>query len=303
MPKLAILVGPPGSGKSTLSKEMESEGYLRVSQDDQGRPEYLSVFRDAVDAKKDIVVDRMNFTKPQRKDFMILAPGYDTEIIVLHQPYKVCLERMIKREGHPTIKDVGSAKSALHMFFSKYERVEDDEANAVTRVWPDGEKPLAIVCDLDGTLCNVEHRRHFVRPVEPVGELKVEQDGSVEVKPFKKNWMAFYEGIKDDTLNKWCRDILTSFSLACPIVLCSGRGQEYENQTVEWLMRHDIEFDELFMRQRKDSRKDSIVKEIILDFEILTRYEPHFFIDDRSQVVEMWRKRGYVCLQCDEGNF
>lgn len=57
------------------------------------------------------------------------------------------------------------------------------------------------------------------------------------------------------------------------------------------------------MRPRNDYRRDDIVKEIILDFEILTRYTPIFMIDDRTQVVEMWRRRGFVCLQCAKGNF
>ena len=57
------------------------------------------------------------------------------------------------------------------------------------------------------------------------------------------------------------------------------------------------------MRPRFDCRKDDIVKEIILEFEILPRYKPHFVLDDRQQVVDMWRKRGLTVLQCDEGNF
>lgn len=44
-------------------------------------------------------------------------------------------------------------------------------------------------------------------------------------------------------------------------------------------------------------------REIILDFEILTRFTPYLMIDDRKRVVDMWRKRGFVCLQCAEGHF
>ena len=89
--------------------------------------------------------------------------GYATQIVVLHQPYDVCLERCLKREGHETIKDLNAARSALNMFFSKYERVQDDEADFVQRIWPEGDKPKALWIDLDGTLCDVSHRRHFVR--------------------------------------------------------------------------------------------------------------------------------------------
>ena len=34
-----------------------------------------------------------------------------------------------------------------------------------------------------------------------------------------------------------------------------------------------------------------------------TGREVHVAVDDRSQVVEMWRKNGIICLQCDEGRF
>jgi hypothetical protein len=28
-----------------------------------------------------------------------------------------------------------------------------------------------------------------------------------------------------------------------------------------------------------------------------------FAVDDRQQVVDMWRRNGITCLQCDEGQF
>jgi hypothetical protein len=98
------------------------------------------------------------------------------------------------------------------------------------------------------------------------------------------------------------------------IVYCSGRGDDHGAQTEEWLKRHKLDSfysttwgeyapADLYMRPANDSRKDCIVKEIILDFEILTRYSPVMFIDDRQQVVDMWRSRGFVCLQCAKGDF
>jgi hypothetical protein len=87
------------------------------------------------------------------------------------------------------------------------------------------------------------------------------------------------------------------------IVLCSGRPDDHEKPTREWLSRSYPYYDDLFMRLRGDHRQDNIAKENILDFEILTRYTPYFMIDDRAQVVEMWRKRGFTCLQCAPGDF
>ena len=71
----------------------------------------------------------------------------------------------------------------------------------------------------------------------------------------------------------------------------------------EWLKKNNLWFGHLFMRSAGDHRQDDIVKEIILDFDILTQFKPEFAIDDRQQVVDMWRKRGIVCLQCAKGDF
>lgn len=293
MPKLTLLVGPPGSGKSTWAKSLiydDSDHGLAtayINQDLQGS-DHLFLFECALNNGKNIVVDRMNFNKAQRSRYLDLAcaSNYETEIVVLHQPYQVCYERVIARENHPTIKDEKSARGALHTFFTKYERVQDDEADIVTRVWPEGAKEPAVLCDLDGTLCNIEHRLHFVR-----GE-------------GKRDWRSFFESLRTDKLNTWCADILDRFSDTHPIVYCSGRTSDYRDLTVDWLKEKGVFFgDHLYMRMGNDFRPDDVVKEIILDFEILTRFKPYFVIDDRKRVVDMWRRRGITCLQCADGEF
>lgn len=314
--KLTLLVGPPGSGKSTLAKQYVSEGFEYINQDSQGK-DHLKLFESAVSFGRNVVVDRMNFSKFQRDRYLVPSKekGYETEIIVLHQPYSVCFERVMARKDHETIKDEVAARQALGLFFSKYERVQDNEANKVTRIWPEGDKPSAIVCDLDGTLCNVDHRLHHVRPpknilVGPDGSM-INVLGNLEPhdmdKPlpkFKRNWKGFFDGIKDDPVNEWCADILESMGNKAHIVFCSGRPDNYRRDTLQWLEEKARFFKPtLFMRHRNDSRQDNIAKEIILDFEILTRFTPYFMIDDRKQVVDMWRSRGFTCLQCADGDF
>lgn len=297
MAKLTLLVGPPGSGKSTLARQMAaSSDIVYVNQDSQGKQGHQDTFREAIYAQRDIVVDRMGFNKQQRANYLLeaKAKGYETEIIVLHMPYAVCLDRVLKRIGnHETIVDEKGARAALQLFFTKYERPETGEADKITFTYPEGPKEKVIICDLDGTLCDVEHRRHHVR-------LTKEQMDAGQ----RKNWPAFFAGISQDPVNEWCKDIIMSFAeFGINTVFCSGRGDNERKITQEWLDRHGFGHQELYMRNRHDSRQDSIVKEIILDFELLTRYQPYFMIDDRQQVVDMWRKRGFTCLQCDAGDF
>lgn len=329
MATITLMVGPPGSGKSTLAQKHERlGGVVRVSQDDQGKQGHMDLFEKALANNQDIVVDRMNFDKNQRNRYLEPAKkaGYTTRIIVVHVPLATCLERCNARTDHPTIQDSKSASQAINLFFSKYERVEDNEAGEVLRLgWAGVNAPRAICSDLDGTLCNVDHRLHHVRPpkntlVGPTGEM-IQILGQYEAvdlhKPlpkFKKNWKAFMAGIKDDAVNQWCAEILNIMSSQYKIVYCSGRSDNERKATVEWLQRHKLDyfFDpllereemaDLFMRNRQDSRSDDIAKEIILDFEILPRYNPMFIIDDRPSVCRMWRKRDLVVLQCNDKEF
>ncbi len=291
MATITLMVGPPGSGKSTLAKERERlGGVVRVSQDDHGKQGHMEMFEEALKNNHDVIVDRMNFDKSQRNRYLDPAKkaGYSTRIMVVHAPLHTCLERCNARVGHPTIQDSKSASQAVNFFFSKYERVEDNEADEVFRLgWVDINAPKAIYSDLDGTLCDVEHRRHFVRPPEGV----------------KKNWAGFFAGIPNDPVNQPVMDILNKYKDSHQIVYCTGRGDNFKKATLDWLEANNAPSGVLYMRNRQDSRQDNVVKEILLDFEILTRFNIFFCLDDRDQVVKMLRSRGLIVLQVADGDF
>lgn len=146
-------------------------------------------------------------------------------------------------------------------------------------------KTRAIIVDLDGTLCNTDHRQHLVA------------DGA-------KDWPAFYEALVHDQPHQWCLELIKAMRMQGIIVLLvSGRPMDYWNQTTEWLQKHMPKWDGLFMRKHNDFRKDSIIKSEIFKNEIEPRFEVIFCVDDRQQVVDMWRELGLTCLQCAKGDF
>ena len=152
-----------------------------------------------------------------------------------------------------------------------------------------------IVCDLDGTLCNIDHRTHFVQVAQ--GE--------------RKDWDSFFNGVPNDTVNKPVLEVLDRFRLASDefeIVFCSGRPERCRLDTIEWLKKYYFVERKgrlnygLHMRQDGDFRRDDIVKQEILDKHI-DKDRVLFVLDDRDQVVDMWRRNGLTCFQVAEGDF
>lgn len=288
MPKLVLMCAPPGAGKTTLALKYEAEGFVRISQDDSGKA-HLSLFLEALAAGKNIVVDRMNFNREQRDRYLAPAKkaGYETKIEVLHESRATCLERCIARTGHPTIKDEDNAKSALSMFFSKYERVQDNEADEVVRHWPENEKPYAVWIDIDNTLSDATHRQHHLH----------NDKGA--------RWDKFFAEMDKDPINLWCETLIEGMHEKYKVVICSGRPDNYKAITEAWLNKHAVPYDALFMRSANDSRKDSIVKEQLFEFEVKTRFDLLFAVDDRKQVIDQMRSHGVVVLDCagEKGNF
>lgn len=287
-PSLVLLVGAPGSGKSTFSYDL-TDTHFRVSQDDSGK-EHLNKFHSLIKEGKNICVDRMGFNKQQRERYLKPAreAGYFTQIITLFVPREECLRRCIERNklgNHPTIRTLESAQSALNTFFTKFEFPTQDEADTIeSRYWEAPLKTNAIICDIDNTLSSANHRQHHVQGT-------------------RKNWPAFFDGMEEDPLNKFCKDIIVGLRTNHTIVLCSGRPDNYEKHTRRWLEKHRVPFDHLFMRNRHDSRKDDLIKEIILHFELLPRFHINFALDDRNQVVDMLRRNGIRTLQVAYGDF
>ena len=87
------------------------------------------------------------------------------------------------------------------------------------------------------------------------------------------------------------------------IVVVSGRQERSRKVTLDWLEDHGIPFNELHMRPTGDNRPDQMIKEEILDVQLLPRYEVVGVLDDRQKVVDMWRRNGLTCFQVAPGDF
>lgn len=154
------------------------------------------------------------------------------------------------------------------------------------------EKEKWVVCDIDGVLADPEHRLHFI-------------EGG------KKDWDGFFAAAKDDEPRPVEIEILRLFATSpladYGICLLTGRSDQIEEVTVEWLIRHNVPFDLLYMREEGDYRPDTQVKpELMMRFlkdEEIMPSDVLVVFEDRRSVVDQWRDAGFVCLQNASGEF
>ena len=139
-----------------------------------------------------------------------------------------------------------------------------------------------VVFDLDGTLADVEHRRHLIE------------------KP-NRRWDAFFAACPDDALIDAAALAFRAHEAAGHRVeVWSGRSDAVRAETEAWLAGHDLAPARLLMRPDRDYTPDDALKEAWLD---RADPAPALVYDDRDKVVAMWRRRGVPCFQVAPGAF
>ena len=145
-------------------------------------------------------------------------------------------------------------------------------------------KHNAIVFDLDGTLCDVRHRRQYVA-----------------TKP--RNWNAWNAGIVNDAPIPQVLEVFNALKDRFPIFFVSGRSDDYRDVTIQWLEKYgitELDYNGLLMRKYQDHRDDVIVKGELAD-QIEKSYKIFAVFDDRKKVVDMWINRGIFVFDVSQG--
>lgn len=146
----------------------------------------------------------------------------------------------------------------------------------------------ALVCDLDGTLCNEDHRRPITTGTG-WGE---------------KEYNEYYAEMHKDTPYRHIQEIIKRFSEDHEIIFVTGRPDKYIEATTNWLNTHlpDIKY-KLIMRKDGNYDCDTVVKTKIYNELIKPNYNVMFVLEDRTRVVKMWRDLGVPCLQVQQSDF
>tara|TARA_B100000287_G_C20511994_1_gene733431 strand:- start:477 stop:923 length:447 start_codon:yes stop_codon:yes gene_type:complete len=143
-----------------------------------------------------------------------------------------------------------------------------------------------IIFDVDGTIADVEHRRHFVTQ-----------------KP--ADWKSFKEETVNDTPVQWVVDIAKRFiAQGDDVAFFSARNESQrgitETQISEWIGNGHKG---LFLRPDGDFRPDEEFKSDLADKFEEFGGKIDLVFDDRNKVVDMWRARGTTVVQVAEGDF
>lgn len=290
MKKVIILKGLPASGKSTWARKIIDQypgAYKRVNKDDlramldNGKwsktNESLvlnirdSIILAALKDGKHVIVDDTNLVPKHESHIRELVKGKaDVEIEFFEATVEECIERDLKRP-------VSVGESVIRGMWEQFLKPKVDP------IVQDEKLHHAIICDLDGTLALMNGRN-------PYDASTCEQD-AVNLPVWEV--VRFIGSLKS----------LGISSSQVGIILMSGREDKYREQTERWLKKNGVIYDALYMRKTDDMRKDSVVKREMFNEYIRDKYFVKFVLDDRNQVVEMWRELGLTCFQVAEGSF
>lgn len=274
-----MLKGLPASGKSTYAKKLATDGWVRVNKDDlramlhngkwssNNEKQVLAIrdqiIGDSLFAGKNVVVDDTNLAPKHHETLKALAKKYGATFETKF--FDVSVEECIERD----LKRANSVGSKV--IIDMYNQFLKPPAKVIK--W-NSKLPTAILCDIDGTLA------HGI---------------GITRKPYE------WDKVGTDTLDSVIADLLGNTRHT--VILMSGRDGSCQAETIKWLSDNHVRYDYLYMREAGDNRKDSIVKEEMYREHIEGKWNIEFVLDDRNQVVQMWRDLGLKVFQVADGNF
>ena len=303
---VVMTVGAPGSGKSTWAKREVSNNIQKcktivLCRDDLrsmlfGEKYKYSRSNESLvlktmnhmlsgalcdDTTQRIIIADTNLNESTRKGFESIVRDCKSirddvatsiEYQTFDEPWHVLVSRNEKRgEKAVPITVLRTMYKNMQIYLGKHKEYV-----------PDLSKPKAVIFDLDGTLADNTSRHPFDFD-------KLNTDKPID---FVVNLAKMYEA--------------TGHEIICVSGRNAGTKEEprkWHTMTKCWLDDNEIPWYTLKMRKEGDFRKDDIVKEEIFWNEIADKYNVVATVDDRQQVVEMWRRIGLNCLQVNFGDF
>jgi predicted kinase len=281
MKTVILTKGLPGSGKTYWAKELMAQNpgrYKRINKDD---------LRAMIDDGK-WSKHNEQFILKVRNSLILAALEEGCHVIVddtnLHSKHEQHIRDLVKGLAAIEVRDFTDVplETCLERDRKRQNYVGEKVITSMYRQFLQvkpvppayhANLPEAIICDLDGTLALMNGRNPYDA-----------------------------EKCESDLVNEPIADIIERTGHS--ILLVSGRSEVHRPQTEAWLEKHHIRYMALFMRPEGDMRKDAIVKRELYENYILGQYNINYILDDREQMVRMWRDElGLTCLQVADGDY
>lgn len=315
---LYICRGLPASGKSTFAQHLVDKSYgqiVRIERDmlrdqlynnrfytrpvswthmtDEDFSFYMSARENTITqvqysmvaaafiSNKSVVVSDTNLPAKVVKSWIAVAEKNNVSYEIINFD-EVSVDECIKRDAardNSVGEEVIRKMANRFLVKGKIPEVKLTESkNWIVESYSNPEDlPAAIIVDIDGTLAKMQDRSPY-------------------------EWSRVGE---DSPVKPVINAVSVEYQAGAKIIVMSGRDGSCRDTTMSWLtgnLRTVSDF-ELFMRAEGDTRKDDLVKYELFNENIRDKYHVKYVLDDRDQVVKMWRSLGLACFQVAEGNF
>lgn len=120
-----------------------------------------------------------------------------------------------------------------------------------------------------------------------------------------ENDAANRELLRNMEPNQAVIDLVNSlYFLGHDIIIMTGRPEKFRHETEFGLLDKRVLYSgTLFMRPDDSNISDADVKEAFLELLLNIGKDIWLVLEDRDSCVDMWRRRGFLCLQPVRGNF
>lgn len=284
--KLLFLKGLPASGKTTFARSFcaEHKDWIRVNRDDlrNMRGVYWipkqedmitewenACIESALTSGYNVILDATNLNDGRNRARVEKLREQFPDLKVEYRFFDESLEECIKRD---LVRPNSVGEVVIRRMYNKYlspKPVVYDE---------DKSLPHCVIFDVDGTLAKMNGRGPY-------------------------DW----DKVRTDLVNEPIAFLNRSLAELNPqpkIFIFTGRDGSCLGDTEGWLVDNDIRYHDIFIRPAGNTEKDAVIKKRMFEENIKGKYYCRLVVDDRDQVVDMWRRElGLTCLQVDYGDF
>lgn len=296
-PKVIMTLGLSGCGKTTWAKQVMADNpgmYKRVNKDDlrelldlsvhsKSNEKFVQSVRDfiileAVKNGKSIINDDTNLHPKHEEQIRELVKDYaDVEIkSFMDVPIDECIRRDSMRTGKAHL-----GAKIIRSQWSQYKKWRNIGQSPSPLVYNEN-LPCCVIFDMDGTLALIKDRS----PYDTARAINDEVNLPVML-----------------LVNGYIKMVVPGIDNDPKIFIVTGREDKFEQVTRDWLDKHNIYFDDLFMRPAGNRDKDIVIKKQIYEKHIKDKYNVLAIYEDRNQVVQMYRELGLPVFQVADGDY